>query len=507
MINPEGAKTEQLSAREAVVKSWAIFLRWWHTAVIQTVDQESVIERRREDSDLTGRYLFLIAMSGGIAILGLLQSSAAVVIGAMLLSPLMGPIIGLGFALATGDYHWLRQAGKSLAYGGALAVLLCAVIVFFSPLKEITPEIAARTRPNLFDLLIALFSALAGAYAMIRGREGTIVGVAIATALMPPLATVGFGLATFNWTVFSGALLLFVTNLLTIALTAWGMGRLYGFRTKLSEKQTRYQNFAVILVFVILAIPLGFSLRTIAWETNAQRIIRSELGLIYGADARISDFNVDWTNDPVSVTATMLTPKLVDNAQGLAQRRINERVGKDIALTLTQFEVGTRESAAERAQLAAVRASEVAAEARADELGARLALIAGVEPADVLIDRQKRRALVRAAELPGAGLRAYAVLESRLARTESGWTINLIPPIATLPEFAATDSDYTEDQLRALGLAAWAAQRRDMVLQVTGSGENAERVTQILRKLGAKVESNLRPGPVTIGWAQKSQGA
>ncbi|MEM6267331.1 MAG: TIGR00341 family protein, partial [Pseudomonadota bacterium] len=232
--------------------------RWWRQEIIGGVDQAEVIEKRRAECALSERYLFMTAMSAGIAVLGLLLSSPAVVIGAMLLSPLMDPIMGLGFALAIGDYNWLKQSTRSLLWGSLLAIGLTAALVYLSPIQTITPEIAARTRPNLFDLFVALFSALAGAYAMIRGREGTIVGVAIATALMPPLAVVGFGLATLNWTVFSGALLLYVTNLLTIALTAWAMARLYGFRTSLSKGQTQAQNFAVIAVFLALAVPLGF---------------------------------------------------------------------------------------------------------------------------------------------------------------------------------------------------------------------------------------------------------
>ena len=203
--------------------------RWWREDVVGTVDQAQVIEKRRAECEMSERYLFMTLMSAGIAVLGLLLSSPAVVIGAMLLSPLMDPIIGLGFALAIGDYQWLKKSARSLAWGTVMAIGGTALLVFLSPIQQITAEIAARTEPNLFDLLVALFSALAGAYAMIRGREGTIVGVAIATALMPPLAVVGFGLATWNWTVFSGALLLYVTNLITIALTAWGMARLYGF--------------------------------------------------------------------------------------------------------------------------------------------------------------------------------------------------------------------------------------------------------------------------------------
>ena len=183
-------------SRWTVLRALAEIRMWWRDGVIADLDHVATIERVRGESLLTSRYIFMTAMSAGIAILGLLLSSPAVVIGAMLLSPLMNPIIGTGFSLATGDADWLRRCGKALLAGSAFAILFCALIVFVSPLQTVTEEIAARTRPNLFDLLVALFSALAGSYAVIRGREGTIVGVAIATALMPPLAVVGFGMAT-----------------------------------------------------------------------------------------------------------------------------------------------------------------------------------------------------------------------------------------------------------------------------------------------------------------------
>ncbi|WP_459663371.1 DUF389 domain-containing protein, partial [Novosphingobium sp. 11B] len=109
------------------------------------------------------------------------------VIGAMLISPLMSPILGLGFSLALFDFSEMRRALTALAIGGGAAVLFTALIVALSPLQAPTSEIIARTRPNLFDLAVALFAALAGTFAIIRGRGDTIVGVAIATALMPPL--------------------------------------------------------------------------------------------------------------------------------------------------------------------------------------------------------------------------------------------------------------------------------------------------------------------------------
>ena len=258
------------------------FRGWWGHDVTGTVDQIAVIEKRRSECQLSARYLLMVSMSAGIAILGLLLSSPAVVIGAMLLSPLMDPIMGVGFALATGDFKWLRQSGKSLAVGTLAAIVFCALIVMISPLQTVTSEIAARTRPNLFDLAVAFFSAVAGAYAMIRGREGTIVGVAIATALMPPLAVVGFGLATMNGTVFWGSLFLFVTNLTAIALTATAMARLYGFSTSLSEKQTRWQAILIFAAFVALAIPLFLSLRQIVWETQATRQANNVVMEVFG---------------------------------------------------------------------------------------------------------------------------------------------------------------------------------------------------------------------------------
>jgi uncharacterized membrane protein len=245
---------------------------------------------------------------------------------------------------------------RTLIVGSALAVLLCALLVFFSPIQTITTEIAARTRPNLFDLFVALFSALAGAYAMIRGREGTIVGVAIATALMPPIAVVGFGLATFNWTVFSGALLLFVTNLLTIALTAFAMAKLYGFRNSLSARNTMFQNVALLSVFIALAVPLGFSLQQIAWETNAQRIVSDEIRVQFERPAQLDALEIDFAATPVDVSAIIFTPVIRPDAEAAIKRALTQRLGRPIELTLIQSQTETGAGAAQRAQLSAARA-------------------------------------------------------------------------------------------------------------------------------------------------------
>ncbi len=461
---------------ENAVRRATISLRRYWRRLAREIDHPAVIAKVKDESSAAPRYIFMTCMSAGIAILGLLLSSPAVVIGAMLLSPLMGPILGAGFALATGDLDWLKTSGVSLALGFAVAVLFCALIVLMSPLQGVTDEIAARTRPNLFDLAVALFSALAGSYAMIRGREGTIVGVAIATALMPPLAVVGFGLATANWTVFGGSLLLFFTNLMTIALASAAMARLYGFSTRLSQRYSLYQSVIAVALFIGLAIPLGFSLQQIAWEARAARTANAEISDQFGDFARVTQVEFDFGSDPIRLNASVLTPEFVPNAQSTVARALERRLGRPINVVLNQYRVGMGAGDAEAAEIAAARAQE---EARASEreitqLADRLSLIAGVAVEDVTIDRNVRRAIVRAAPLPGAGLETYYALEQRVAGLEEDWTIEVIPPARPLPPVSFADGEPDEAGLRALTLAAWAARRIGTPLGVSGSDEAAE---------------------------------
>ncbi len=480
---------------------------WWQVHVIGEVDQVQVTERRREDGQLSEHYLFMTAMSGAIAVLGLLLSSPAVVIGAMLLSPLMGPIMGLGFALAIGDWAWLKDSLRTLAIGAGLAVLLCAALVFVSPIQAVTSEIAARTRPNLFDLFVALFSALAGAYAMIRGKEGAIVGVAIATALMPPLAAVGYGLAVWNWTVFSGALLLFVTNFITIAMTAMVMARLYGFGANLSKSHTRLETVMLVAVFLALAVPLGFALQRIAWEANAQRIVRSELAAQFDTRSQLDALEIDFAAKPVGVHAVVFTPALQPGIEAAVQRVLANRLGEPVALDLVQYQVGTNPTAAERAQLASARdRDERGGTSRAATLAVRLALAAGVGEGEVLVDEPRRRAMVRARRLDGANLATYRALETRIAGSEPEWTIELIPPAAALDAaIPFADGAPSEAGAAALDLVAWAALRQGRDVLLTGPEAEAETAAEGLRGAGVKVTTRPGAAPLRAGWAEESE--
>jgi hypothetical protein len=222
-----------------------------------------------------------------------------------------------------------------------------------------------------------------------------------------------------------------------------------------------FQNIAVLAVFVGLAIPLGFSLQQIAWEANAQRIVRSEIREKFDNRSLIDSFEIDFTAQPLAINATMLTPQFKPDAEREIARALQGRLGRDVDLTLNQYQVGTSASAAQQAQLSATRAREEAdARSRADALALRLALVAGVPQSEVLIDRARKHALVRAARLPGASLAAYRALEARIATTEPDWTIEVLPPPLPLPRTIDLDADgLTEQGQDTTALIGWAARR------------------------------------------------
>lgn len=437
--------------------------RWWRLVLVRSVDHSKVIERIVEDSGWSPRYAFMTMMSAGIAVLGLLLSSPAVVIGAMLISPLMSPILGFGFSLALFDFSEMRRSLFALVVGSALAVAFTALIVLASPLQAATAEIIARTRPNLFDLGVALFAALAGTFAIIRGRGETIVGVAIATALMPPLAVVGYGLATWNMPVLGGSLALFATNFMTIALAATVMARFYGFGHFLSSQQSWTQTILLVLVFVAMSIPLGISLRQIAGEAVAVTQIRSLISDRFGADARVTQLNVDFDARPVTIRAVIITPRDKMQATGVLQAALEKTLGRPLSLRLDQvlLEAGAGALDAQRQELR--QASDVAAaeNQRIAELSALLSLASGVAPDDLTIDRDHRRATVAAAPLSGATPATYRALEGRLAAQFEGWQVRIIPPQDVLPAIVfASDSDKLDAAAReAAATSAWAAAR------------------------------------------------
>jgi uncharacterized hydrophobic protein (TIGR00271 family) len=403
----------------------------------------------------------------------------------MLISPLMGPILGLGFALATFDSAEIRRTLLPIIGGIVLAVGFCALIVLLSPLQTVTDEIAARTRPNLFDLLVALFSGLAGTYAMIRGRHGTIVGVAIATALMPPLAVIGYGIATVNLTVLAGSSLLFFTNLMTIAASAAVLARIYGFAQNLSPRQTRLQATLIVLVLLALAAPLALSLKQIAWEAVASSQARAAISGYFGPESRLSQLDIEYDANPIRVSATIFSPQYRHQAEAELTGRLSDLLNRPVRVGIDH--VRTANEQVEALQIAAAKRS--GPDRGETALAERLALVAGVSRDDVLIDRSAKRAHVRAAPLPGADLASYRALEERVGQTEPAWVVMLVPPPAALPIVEMGEDGPTPAGATALATAAWAAKRLRLGIGVSsGDRERAEKVRSALASLGVEVQ-------------------
>lgn len=181
-------------------------------------DQEGTIEIIKKDMVFRGYVVWVLICSIFIASIGLNVNSTAVVIGAMLISPLMGPILAIGLSVGTNDWEMLKRALKNFGVMVIVALITSTIYFLITPLREAQPELLARTKPNFLDALIAIFGGLAGIIGVSRRSRGNVIpGVAIATALMPPLCTAGYGLATGTWAYFFGAFYLFTLNSIFIA--------------------------------------------------------------------------------------------------------------------------------------------------------------------------------------------------------------------------------------------------------------------------------------------------
>ncbi|MEP3207577.1 MAG: DUF389 domain-containing protein [Maribacter sp.] len=228
----------------------------------KNTDQEATKEAIIADIPFKGHTSWILICSIFIASVGLNANSTAVVIGAMLISPLMGPILGMGMSLAINDIDTLRRSLKNLAVMVVLSVLTAFLFFYIFPLQEESSELLARTKPDIRDVLIAFFGGLALVIA--RAKKGTIAtvifGVAIATALMPPLCTVGFGLAIGNWNYAGGAMLLFGINTIFIGLATFLVLKILRFPMVRYANSQRRRLIARLVSLTALAvmIPAGY---------------------------------------------------------------------------------------------------------------------------------------------------------------------------------------------------------------------------------------------------------
>ena len=242
------------------------------------IDTEDAAERIKSSIWFRGPNAWILAFSIVIASVGLNVNSTAVIIGAMLVSPLMGPIIGIGLALGTHDFSLLREALKNLLVMVLISLVASTLFFIISPLSPVNPtELEARTSPTIYDVLIALFGGLAGILENSRKERGTVLsGVAIATALMPPLCTAGYGLAHLSARFFFGALYLFLINGVFITMATFLMVRYLHFRKvdSIDHGFSIRRLTWVILIIFLFVVPSMWSAFNLIRSNNFERNVR-----------------------------------------------------------------------------------------------------------------------------------------------------------------------------------------------------------------------------------------
>lgn len=285
----------------------------------EVINYQAVIKDVASNVERSWIYYSILTLAGLIALLGLLTNSVAVVIGAMLISPLMGPVISSSLAFTIGDLSLARNAFKTIAVSVVLTVAVCAVVSFISPLKEPTTEILARVRPNIFDLFVAVLSGIVGAIALCTKRNYLITstGVAIATAVIPPLSVTGYGLGTGQLMLALGGFLLFFTNFVAIILSSDLVFFILGFRTSHVETvqyspRTRFLIIAGLLT--LISIPLVYTM--VADLTKVKEKNRIERVLKRNFDkeliSRMTSYDYHQDDKKVLIRASVNTVKLID---------------------------------------------------------------------------------------------------------------------------------------------------------------------------------------------------
>ena len=291
---------------------WQIIKRYFN--VLPDKDGEKyVIKQITNGINFQGSNLWILIFAVFIASLGLNVNSTAVIIGAMLISPLMGPIIGMGLALGIADLDLFKQSIKNYLVSTFISVVTATIYFTLSPITDAQSELLARTSPTLYDVLIALFGGAAGFLATsTKGRNNVVPGVAIATALMPPLCTAGYGLAVQNTSYFFGAFYLYFINTVFIAFTTCVGVRFLHFHRKqfINREKMRRVNLYIVSIIIITIIPASYMtwniIKQSVFENNIENFVTKELNysgtniLSHQYDLKTKTLHVVAVGNPIS---------------------------------------------------------------------------------------------------------------------------------------------------------------------------------------------------------------
>ena len=259
------------------------FLRSRFDLSADKASEEEVVDNIRKGVEFKGTNLWVLIFATFVASLGLNVNSTAVIIGAMLISPLMGPIMGMGLSVGINDFELLKRSLRNFGFMVLASIFTSTLYFFISPLSGAQSELLARTTPTTYDVLIAFFGGLAGIVAQSRkDRTSTVIpGVAIATALMPPLCTAGFGLATLQFKYFIGAFYLFLINTVFIAIATFIVVRFLHyskkeFVDKNREMRVRRSILLIVLVTIIPSVVIGYRIvKRSLFENDVKRYVNT----------------------------------------------------------------------------------------------------------------------------------------------------------------------------------------------------------------------------------------
>lgn len=305
-------------------------------------NEQITVESIRKGVLFKGANLWILIFATFMASLGLNVNSTAVIIGAMLISPLMGPIMGLGLAVGINDFDLMKRSVKSYLIATLFSVVTSTIFFLISPLSEAQSELLARTSPNIYDVFIALFGGLAGVVASSTKEKGNVIpGVAIATALMPPLCTAGYGLATGNLGFFLGAFYLYFINTVFIAVATFLGVRLMKFRMKEfvdKAKELRVRKYIVLIVILTMVPALYLTVGIIketVYKGAASRFISEELNF---PNTQIIDRTITYHNSDSDkeIKVILVGSKVPDESIDLARAKMAKYNLEGVKLNVIQ---------------------------------------------------------------------------------------------------------------------------------------------------------------------------
>ena len=303
-------------------------------------EKQSVLENVKSNISFRGANLWILACAIVVASIGLNVNSTAVIIGAMLISPLMGPIIGAGFALGIYDFELLKKSLKNLFIATVVSLSVSAIYFYVSPFKETQSELIARTSPNIYDILIAFFGGLVGVIAITRKEKGNpIPGVAIATALMPPLCTAGYGLAIGNWRFFGGAIYLYSINCVFICVATFLIVKYlkYPRSVRFEKSKERQITYIITGLTVILLLPSIYFGYTLFEERKFEQKVNSFLQNEFTNNGYTIIYkNIRYNKSPKLLELALLSKRFTTNEKSEIKQRLKFYGLQDVQFIIRQ---------------------------------------------------------------------------------------------------------------------------------------------------------------------------